>query len=397
MMRISMDKRFKIGTIFNICLVIFFGLFAIYHIYSINQTIRLDLDADIKLFLTTEKATKELQSLIKKYTDLEVSADPQSLVAFKTQDEILYSEFDGMHDRLADLLGSDSRLLENISQKITLSPDAATTTENINAKKVELTVLLQKLHNEILLLRNRNLNFLNIRKEGLSKISNSFQGRIVLVTLVTAIAAFIVLFFLSHQIQLPTRKIIEIIRKIRDGSYAVPVRQHTGNEVDQIVSGLASMAENLKIRDQLKMEKIQHEKKRFAALANFLDVPIILFNDEKKAAFANDELMTLFNLSWDDLYEIELPKLPIPFELKEKLGVMIAEKRWIENEPCDIIGENYAFELYISLIPVKTPESSASSVIIILGKIACRKRAVSGMKTIVHDQMIVKKQPRPEV
>lgn len=397
MMRISMDKRFKIGTIFNICLVIFFGLFAIYHISSINETIRLDLDSDIKLFLSTEKGTKDLQSLILKYSNLEVSEEALSSPDFSIQCKTLRNEFMNMRDRLADLLGSDSHLLEEISQKTKFSLVEKSGIDTANALKTQLTTLLQKLNNEILFLRNRNLNFLTIRREGIAKISKSFQGRIVLVTILTSIAAFIVLFFLAHQIKLPTRKIIEIIRKIKDGQYAVPVRQHTGNEIDQIVSGLSNMAENIKIRDQLKMDKIQLEKKRFAALANFLDVPLILINDEKKAAFANDELMTLFKLSWDDLYEIELAKLPLPIELKEKLGSMINEKKWVENEPFDVIGQNYAFELHLSLIPVKTPESNAASVIIILGKIPCRKRAVSGIKTIAHDLRPGVKQPRPEV
>ncbi|HQB84053.1 MAG TPA: hypothetical protein PLR50_11185, partial [Candidatus Rifleibacterium sp.] len=59
---------------------------------------------------------------------------------------------------------------------------------------------------------------------------------------------------------------------------------------------------------------------------------------------------------------------------------LMTEKKWVENEQCDIIGENYAFDLRLSLIPVKSADNPVASVIITLGKIDCRKRAVPSQK-----------------
>ncbi len=374
-----MDKRFKIGTAFNILLMTFFGFFAVYHIFSFDHSIRENLETDIKWFLTTEKNVRDCHALRQKTTEFMgigegVNSTQSSRDALKLRDESL-----DFFNRVAGLIGSESNLLEIIAQQTRdlTSPDIASGLFVI--RKVELLENLQKLAGEMLFLRNRSLTMLTARKDAISQISKNFQSRIVIVVIVTAIIAFIALFFLSHQIKLPTRKIIEIIRRIRDGNYAIPVRSQTGNEVDQIVAGLSSMAENLMVRDHLKMEKIQLEKRRFASLANFLNVPLFLVNDEKKVAFANDELMNLFRLTWDELYEVDFAQVPLPVELRDRLSSLLAEKKWVENEPCEIIGENYAFDLHLSLLPVKSSDNSSSSVIIILGRIDCRKRVSSGL------------------
>ena len=375
MIRISMDKRFKIGTAFNICLLLFFGFFSVYQLYSMNKTITTGLESDIKLIITSEKAGKDLYYLQQKYKKLDITEQNKHLPQISQTLGRLNTEFSQLHKVLELLTGNDSHLLTEIEPKTDLRPYLDKPSEEIALKKQELVELMQKLHTQIVFIRNHNLNFLAEQKNALSALSKSHQSKIATVTIFTAMIAFIILLFLSHQIRLPTRKIIEIIRKVRDGNYSIPSRRQTGNEIDQIVAGLSIMAENLKIRDHLKLEKIQLEKKRFATLANFLSAPLFMINDEKKVAFANDEFLTLFKLGWDDIYEVTFQQIPLPAELKEKLTALIAEKKWVENEPWDIIGDNYAFELYVSLIPVKTTDNSQASLIVSLGKIDCRKKS----------------------
>ncbi|MDD3148152.1 MAG: hypothetical protein PHD82_12685 [Candidatus Riflebacteria bacterium] len=375
MLRVSMEKRFKIGTAFNIILLTFFGFFAVYHIYSFDHKVRENLEEDIKWFINTEKNVRDCLTLRQKTSEIKCLSENLNSPEVTREILKLREESQEFYNRIGVLIGSESNMLAEVSRQTRhlTSPEIASAEFSI--RKAELLGNMQKLTNEMLFLRNRSLQMLTTQKDAIAQTSKTYQSRITLVVILTAIIAFVALFFLSHQIKLPTRKIIEIIRKVRDGNYSIPVRSHTGNEVDQIVAGLSSMAENLRIRDQLKLEKIQLEKRRFSSLANFLNVPLMLINDEKKVAFANDELMTLFRLGWDDLYEIDLGHVPLPVELREKIATYLAEKKWVENEPCEIIGENYAFDLHLSLIPVKAADTAIQSVIIILGRIDCRKRA----------------------
>ncbi len=378
MMRISMEKRFKLGTAFNIILMTFFGFISVYHIYLFDLSIRSNLENDIRLFLTTEKNVRECHALRQRvnemvFPDNQLSTDAAK-VALKFRDDSL--EY---LNQVSPVIASESNLLENVTRQIRLLTGQEIASGEFAIRRNEVAENLQKIATELLYMRNRSLTILTARKDTISHTSRNFENRIMLIVVLTAIIAFIALFFLSHQIKLPTRKIIEIIRKIRDGNYAIPVRSHTGNEVDQIVSGLSTMAENLRIRDQLKLDKIQLEKKRFATLANFLNVPLMMINEEKKIAFANDELMTLFKVTLDELYEVDFSQAPLPVELREKVISLISEKKWVDNEQCDIIGENYAFDLHLSLIPVKSAENPVASVIITLGRIDSRKRLAQSM------------------
>jgi nitrogen fixation/metabolism regulation signal transduction histidine kinase len=282
--------------------------------------------------------------------------------------------------RTEHLIASDSILAAKIASQTKMITTGGIASAEFMITQADLNQNMQRLATELLYVRNRSLQLLTAKKDALTITRKAFQSRFLLTTLATSIAAFIALFFISHQIKLPTRKIMEIIRKIRDGNYSVPVRAHTGNEVDQIVAGLAGVADTLKIRDQLKIDKIQLEKKRFSAFANFVNAPLLMVNEEKKIAFANDELMTLFKLTWDELYEVDFAQAPLPVELRDKLTALMNEKKWVENEQCDIIGENYAFDLHLSLIPVKSADNPVASVIITLGKIDCRKRTVPSQR-----------------
>lgn len=379
-MRISMDKRFKIGTVFNICLLAFFGFFSAYHVYSFDSSVRSSLENDIRWFLTTEKNVRECHELRQKVNELKPLRDDEvrseaSGMALALRDDSL--EFIA---KVGHLIASDSVLAARIASQTKAVTTSGIASAEFMIIQADLNNNMQKLATELLYVRNRSLQLLTAKKDALLLTRKAFQSRFLLTTLATSIVAFVALFFISHQIKLPTRKIMEIIRKIRDGNYSIPVRSHTGNEVDQIVAGLASVADTLKIRDQLKIDKIQLEKKRFSAFANFVNVPLLMINDEKKIAFANDECMTLFKLTWDELYEVDFAQAPLPVELRDKLNVLMSEKKWVENEQCDIIGENYAFDLHLSLIPVKSTENPVASVIITLGKIDCRKRAVPSQK-----------------
>ena len=375
-----MDKRFKLGTAFNICLLAFFGFFSAYHVYSFDNNIRASLENDIRWFLTTEKNVRECHELRQKLNEIkplreeEVRSEPSKTALALRDDSIEFIA------KVGHLIASDSMLATKIASQTKALTTGGIASAEFIILQADLNHNMQKLATELLYIRNRSLQLLTTKKEALTLTRKGFQSRFLLATLATSIVAFVALFFISHQIKLPTRKIMEIIRKIRDGNYSVPVRAHTGNEVDQIVAGLASIADTLKIRDQLKIDKIQLEKKRFSAFANFVNVPLLMINDEKKVAFANDEFMTMFKLTWDELYEVDFAQTPLPIELRERLNALMNEKKWVENEQCDIIGENYAFDLHLSLIPVKSAENPVASVIITLGKIDCRKRAVPSQR-----------------
>ena len=375
-----MDKRFKLGTAFNICLLAFFGFFSAYHVYSFDSSIRGGLENDIRWFLTTEKNVRECHELRQKLNDLKPLKEDEvrsesSRMALLLRDDSL--EFVA---KVGHLIASDSVIAAKIASQTKAITTGGIASAEFMIMQSDLNHNMQKLATELLYVRNRSLQLLTAKKDALALTRKTFQSRFLLATLATSIVAFIALFFISHQIKLPTRKIMEIIRKIRDGNYNIPVRAQTGNEVDQIVAGLASIADTLKIRDQLKIDKIQLEKKRFSAFANFVNVPLLMVNDEKKVAFANDDFMTLFKLTWDELDEVDFAQAPLPVELRDKLTALMSEKKWVDNEQCDIIGENYAFDLHLSLIPVKSAENPVASVIITFGKIDCRKRAVPSQR-----------------
>ncbi|HNV72507.1 MAG TPA: hypothetical protein PKO06_22550, partial [Candidatus Ozemobacteraceae bacterium] len=195
------------------------------------------------------------------------------------------------------------------------------------------------------------------------------QARIGLFTLITVFCALVLAFFFSRQIALPTQRVIDLINRIRDGQYVnLNIRDQTEDEIGRIFGALLHMVSHIATRDQLKLEKIDLEKRRFEVFGNQIKVPFLLLNRDRQVAFANHACLELFRLAWDDVYEIELAKIAIPPQLKEEISSAITAQKWNEERPLELIGENYAFDLNLRLIPVKGHNSDTQSVICFLQK-----------------------------
>lgn len=186
------------------------------------------------------------------------------------------------------------------------------------------------------------------------------------------------LLFRLESRKFPVKRIKAVIAIIRDGNYYPDIpSMHDHKEAKEVAAAISQMTNHIATRDVLKVEKIASEKSRFATLANLLDAPIFLINADNNVAFANDKFFEMFNTTWEDVYESEFSNIALPPLLTQKLQECIAEKNWLWEEPLDFIGDNYAYELCITLKPVKTTSGAAESVICILERI----KAISHTKT----------------
>lgn len=168
----------------------------------------------------------------------------------------------------------------------------------------------------------------------------------------------------------PVKRVKAVIASIRDGNYYPEIPTMQGNtEAEEVAAAISQMANYVATRDVLKVEKIAAEKSRFSALANLIDAPIFLINDENNIAFANDKFFEVFNTTWENVYETEFSNIALPPLLTEKLQECLAEEDWLYEEPLDLIGDNYAFELCLTLKPVKATSGAPESVICILDRI----------------------------
>jgi HAMP domain-containing protein len=367
MIRWSMNTRFKVGSTICVAMVVLIGVMSLYHLHILSLEISGYLDRDSTI-------SKTLQTAIEHHRRIRDSI----FTEIRQVNQATLSDTASTLAKLSALLSTGpiaglagtSNLLTGIGS---LTADLQAINSSSDGPNVlQLLAFLERVDrsfDDLRVIETAHGQETTANQRRIAGIARGFQTRMgIIALLTTAIVLFLAVFF-SFQISLPVRRLQDIISSIRDGDYTVPVRARGKDEVGVLVAALAHMVEHVRARDSKKMQKIDLEKRRFAALVNALGAPVLLINRENRIAFANDEFLGNFHLTWNDVYEISLPLAGIPKELKERIEISLKTRQFPLAEKFDIITEAYAFDLTLTFLPVFDDKDQVDSLLCILGPI----------------------------
>ena len=370
MIRISMSLRYKLGGAFSVFLVFFFGCFSLFHLYSLNEEVQGSLLSDLAV-LNFAATGREIFGKIRK----------TAIAGLQECSRIRIEEVIPEIVRLKNHVQTANTLeIKNIA---TLSPLLAQINDYVQevaslakqAPDIDIQQILQMQDSQEKILeiwRSLELSSMTLfqtTKGRITQITKTLQMRMAILAIVTVAGTIALSFFFSLQIKLPVRRLRVLIDSIRDGNYDFPVRSGTNDELEPAFNALSQMTRHISIRDRLKFDKIGLEKKRFAALANGIGAPLMMLNSEQKIAFANNQCLEFFRLTWDDVYEVDLKLAGVPVELKSRIELSLKTHDWPVCEPMDLIGENYAYEMHLTFIPIPDEKGQIVSLLAILGKL----------------------------
>ncbi|HEY9071921.1 MAG TPA: HAMP domain-containing protein [Candidatus Ozemobacteraceae bacterium] len=370
MIRMSMATRFRFGAGFSIFIVIFLGLFSIYHLHYLNEEIQTQLTDDLTLIRFADAAGSLCNDVQYRVTAACQASSPTQLAEAVATLEKARRHLESGFLMTPARQASAAALLADLTEYAgSIQALASETILPLPERYLLVTDRHRSFLGKLETFVSTNLEVLTTRQANLAAVSKSFQTRMGVIAVLTVVLAIFMSIFFSQQISLPVRRLRDIINTIRDGNYEITVgTRGSSDEISQIFTSLSHMAEHIAIRDRLKLDKIDLEKRRFAMLSNYIGVPLILINAENKVAFANNEFLGMFKLAWDDIYEVDLGHAPLHPKLKEKINGALARREWPDNEPLNISCEAYSFDLNVSLMPVKKSNNEIASVICLLGK-----------------------------
>jgi len=366
-----MATRFRVGAGFSILVVIFLGFFSIYHLHFLNEEIQTQLTDDLNLIRFAGAAGTICNDVQMRVTNAFQTSSPVMVTeAAATLEKARRNLETGFSMSPARKASATVLLNELEGYSFAIQAVASTPMQALPDAFVVMSTRHKLFLEQLDTFVSSNLEVLTTRQSNLAAVSKSFQTRMGVIAILTVVLAIMMSIFFSQQISLPIRRIRDLINSIRDGHYEITVGSRgSADEIGQIFTSLSHMAEHIAIRDRLKLEKIDLEKRRFAMLSNYLGAPLLMINAENKIAFANNEFLGMFKLAWDDIYEVELALAPLHPKLKEKIIHAQTRREWPDNEPLNISSEAYSFDLNLSLMPVKKSNNETASVICLLGRI----------------------------
>jgi PAS domain-containing protein len=365
-----MGTRFNIGAGFAVAAILLLGSFSFYQMHDLNEQIQEIWRSDLEMIVFAEKVEGLLEKLrrgqIQAFIGEEIASRTQMLQSLGEIKAFLATEKDLVTEGRQQIVGVADLLL-TYEKEVRSWGDGAVTEPMVPLYRVSL--IHEKMLEELAKIRRNNQKMLRTHQNNIVLMSKSAQVRMAVVSLITLLLSFSLSVFFGRQVSLPVHRLKMVIDRIREGHYQVVKRPDTHDEVGQLFTALTRMTEHIFVRDTLKKEKIRIERARFAALANHFGIPVLVVNAENQIGFANNDCLETFRLKSDDVFEVELPKTPFPQELKERLSKEIAARNWLVAEPMDVIGENFAYELYLTLLPAKNEKGEIVSVVVLLGRL----------------------------
>lgn len=374
-MRLSVELRLKIAGIITVIIIFLIGSINLYFIFLINKKIseiKYQMLSFQSTYLSLEDDLKKLRNLLLEIVlSIKESSKEMDLAVFIKE----LKKFTQNYEKyLVTLNIEDKQDKSNFpipAKLFSFESVLISSGTSIFSKNPQLIYEFQKNLEDIQsLLESNSKTQFDIISNSISTLNNiirSSELKIGILTFLAIISSIILSIIFVHQIKAPVRRLCDLINTIRDGKYQIQIRSSSNDEFSKIFDALAHMVEHIAYRDKLKLDKISIEKNRFATLANSFSIPILLLNNNKQIAFANNTFLTLFQLSWDDIYEQEYDKTPLPIELKEKIDQAYKTHEWPQNEQLDVIGENYAFELKLTFVPINDNKGNFNSLLCFLG------------------------------
>lgn len=368
MIRLSLALRFKLGAAFSILIVLISGFLSVFYLHSINDEIQSALRTDLHLLRLIERGTLSLESsLAREVLALRPGSEPASCSDLIDELRLVRSELKTYFGTLGRMGATETAILgEFHDYESALSRVGLATPGQQLPLVIDLLERRRILINHLSRLDNNRRQAVAQHLGILAEINKTAQGRMALFAIITISIAIGLSVFFTQQITLPVRRLKELIARIRDGDYDISARPQADDEIGQIFNTLVRAAENIAIRDRLKIEKIDLERRRFATLANHIGIPLLLINSKNQIAHASNGALELFRLAYDDLFEIEVSRAPLASKLKEHLTFEAKKGDYPVDQPIVYATEPKESAVSLTIVPVENARGEVVSLICLM-------------------------------
>jgi nitrogen fixation/metabolism regulation signal transduction histidine kinase len=221
------------------------------------------------------------------------------------------------------------------------------------------------------------------RDKQVKNIIGETRRYMLIALIITFLGTILIALVIPGKISLPFKKINDAVRELQDCNYDVSIYYNQNDEIGELARELNKMITNMKKFEQLRIERISLEGRKFDTLANLVKKNIVLANAKGELTYMNNPMYTLLEMQSDDIINKNIADTVMPdsiittFELaikrrsKIENAEIIIPKRVLKIDP--ITGERTyeetdedAFHGYANVFPIRAKESTLDYYLMII-------------------------------
>lgn len=221
------------------------------------------------------------------------------------------------------------------------------------------------------------------RDKQVRNIIGETRRYMLIALIITFLGTILIALVVPGKISLPFKKINDAVRELQDCNFDVSIYYNQDDEIGELARELNKMIMSMKTFEQLRIERISLEGRKFDTLANMVKKNIIVANAMGELTYMNNPMYTLLEMQSDDIMNKNIADTVMPDSIIETFELAIKRRSKIENAEIIIpkrkitidpaTGEHTfeeteedAFHGYANVFPIRAKESTLDYYLMII-------------------------------
>ena len=332
-MNLSLKKRIAISFIIANLAVLVLSFVVFHFLHNLNTNIESITSKSMRISSLTNEVRLSTLQILETQGVILVSKKPSksSLSRLRNKLKISKGQLKGLLDAKSQGQKELSELLAYITSLEIVLKKSSSFHKNIVGLRKSIGDFFEKILNVFTKLQELQDNQSMKRDQQIREIIQDTKKKMMFTLIIGFFATILLGFIVPGKIALPFKKIKDALRELQECNFDVSIFYNQDDEIGEIAREMNKMIHSFKTFEELRMNRISLENRKFDALANMGKKPVLVANADNKIIYMNGSLYNLMRVQSEDVIGKVMDETLVPKSIIECYKMAIKRRSKIEN------------------------------------------------------------------
>jgi len=332
-LNLSLKKRIAISFIIANLAVLVLSFVVFHFLHNLNTNIESITSKSMRISSLTNEVRLSTLQILETQGVILVSKKPSksSLDRLRNKLKISKNQLKGLLDTQSQGQKELSELLAYITSLEIVLKKSSSFHKNIVGLRKSIGDFFEKILNVFTKLQELQDNQSMKRDQQIREIIKDTKKKMMFTLIIGFFATILLGFIVPGKIALPFKKIKDALRELQECNFDVSIFYNQDDEIGEIAREMNKMIHSFKTFEELRMNRISLENRKFDALANMGKKPVLVANADSKIIYMNGSLYNLMRVQSEDVIGKVMDETLVPKSIIECYKMAIKRRSKIEN------------------------------------------------------------------
>ena len=308
--------------------------FVVFHfLHNLNTNIESITSKSMRISSLTNEVRLSTLQILETQGVILVSKKPSKsdLSRLRNKLKISKNQLKGLLDAKSQGQKELSELLAYITSLEIVLKKSSSFHKNIVGLRKSIGDFFEKILNVFTKLQELQDNQSMKRDQQIREVIKDTKKKMMFTLIIGFFATILLGFIVPGKIALPFKKIKDALRELQECNFDVSIFYNQDDEIGEIAREMNKMIHSFKTFEELRMNRISLENRKFDALANMGKKPVLVANADSKIIYMNGSLYNLMRVQSEDVIGKVMDETLVPKSIIECYKMAIKRRSKIEN------------------------------------------------------------------